>query len=65
MILTKLNRYLYEAKRKEISEIINLNFDEIVEKYVYASDEDKKFIISKLDEGMKKDIDKFISGGLL
>ncbi len=65
MILTKLDRYLYESKRKELNDAANLPFDELVDYLASARECERETIISNLDETTKEKILNIIEGGLL
>lgn len=65
MILTKLDRYLYEAKRKELNDVVNLSFDELIETLAQASECERETIISNLNEATRNKVLNIIDGGLL
>ena len=65
MILTKLDRYLYESKRKELNDAVNLPFDKLLDYLARASECERETIISNLDESTKNKVLNIIEGGLL
>jgi hypothetical protein len=65
MDLRKLDLYLYESKKKEISDIVKLPFDELIEKLSEVCCEERETIISTLPKEIKDKIIEIIDGGLL
>ena len=65
MILRKLDRYLYEAKRKELNDVLSLSFDELIEALARAPECERETIISNLNEPTKSKVLEIIEGGLL
>lgn len=65
MILNKLDKYLYEAKLKEINEFSKLSFDKLIEKLADLCCEEREQIISKLDKDTRDKVLELIEGGLL
>lgn len=65
MILTKLDRYLYESKLKEFNEYYKLSFDKLIEKLVDLCCEEREMVISKLPKDTRDRVLEIIEGGLL
>jgi len=65
MTLNKLDIYLYEAKRKELNDAVNLPFDELLDYLTHARECERETIISNLDESTKNKVLDIIEGGLL
>lgn len=63
--LNKINRYLYELTYRDKFDILNLPFDELVEKLALMNEEDRTEITELLDSETKKKITEIIEGGIL
>lgn len=65
MIITKLNRYLYELSYKDRLNVYGLTFEELVDKLVPMNEQERKDIIKLLDPDTKNKIDELIKGGII
>lgn len=63
--LNKINRYLYELNYKDILNIDNLPFEELVEKLISMNEQERKKAIELLDIDKKEKIQEMRAGGLL
>lgn len=65
MIITKLNRYLYELSYKDRLNVYGLTFEELVDKLVPMNEQERKDIIKLLDPDTKNKIEEMRKGGIL
>ena len=65
MDLRKLDLYLYESRKKEVSDMVKLPFDILIEKLAEVCCEERETIISKLPKETKDKVLEIIDGGLL
>lgn len=65
MDLRKLDLYLYESKKKELSDMSKLPFDELIDKLSEICCEERETIISTLPKETKDKVLEIIDGGLL
>ena len=65
MIITKLNRYLYELSYKDRLNVYGLTFEELVDKLVPMNEQERIDIIKLLDPDTKSKIDELIKGGII
>ena len=65
MILTKLNRYIYEAEFKDKLKLKNLSLDKVLEIITKTPEDERDSIISQLSPEVKEKIEEIRKGGLL
>lgn len=63
--LNKINRYLYELTYKDKLNISKLTFEELIEKIIPMSGQDRKDVMNLLDTDTRNKIEEMRKGGLI
>jgi hypothetical protein len=65
MVLTKLDRYLYEIDYKDNLKLRGITFDEVLEMVAKLPKDEREEVIAQLPDEVKVKIEEIQQGGLL